>query len=430
MVEEREEQMQQASSSGMAVNEHDVVHKVLGKRRRHRRAVGRVLRGTSRCHSSTTTLRDQPSTSQSTQATNALKSKMETYMQQMNEFFTQFTSTLQSVMPGIQLPTPPPLPSLSPMHEEELYSLKTVQFACFIINTGNGESMPKFPAILIFGDSTVDTGNNNYIVTPFKGDHLPYGIDFPGHIPTGRFSNGKLVPDILASMLGLKETVPPFLQPNISDHELLTGVSFASAGSGYDELTTAISHVIPMLKQLELFKDYMQRLGRIVGEKEARRIVANALELYELGCRVIIVSGLPPIGCLPIQITAKSPILRSCIDKENSDALSYNNKLEKLLPQIQKELPGSKFLYADIYTILTDIINNPQKYGLVEVKKGCCGSGLLEAGPLCTRSTPVCANPSQYLFWDSIHPGESAYRYLTQYLAKQLLPKLSHFSSR
>ncbi|KAL2488600.1 Uncharacterized protein Fot_41892 [Forsythia ovata] len=122
MVEEREEQTQQASSSGMAVNEHDVVLKVLGKRRGHRRAVGQVLRGTSRFHSSTTTLRDQPSTSQSTQATNALKSKMETYVKQMNEFFTQFTSTLQSVMSGIQLPTPPPPPPLSPMHEEELDS--------------------------------------------------------------------------------------------------------------------------------------------------------------------------------------------------------------------------------------------------------------------------------------------------------------------
>ncbi|KAL2530312.1 Uncharacterized protein Fot_22913 [Forsythia ovata] len=59
MVEEREEQTQQASSSGVAVNEHDVVLKVLGERRGHRRAVGRVLRGTSRSHSSTTTLQDQ-----------------------------------------------------------------------------------------------------------------------------------------------------------------------------------------------------------------------------------------------------------------------------------------------------------------------------------------------------------------------------------
>ncbi|KAL2551013.1 Uncharacterized protein Fot_12543 [Forsythia ovata] len=122
MVEEREEQMQQASSSGVAViNEHDVVLKVLGERRGHRCAVGRVLRGTSRSHSSTTTLQDQHNTSQSTQATNALKSKMETYMHQMNEFITLLTSNLQSVMPGIQLPTPPP--PLSPMHEEELDSL-------------------------------------------------------------------------------------------------------------------------------------------------------------------------------------------------------------------------------------------------------------------------------------------------------------------
>ncbi|KAL2489367.1 Uncharacterized protein Fot_42659 [Forsythia ovata] len=62
MVDEREEQTQQASSSGVVVNEHDIVLKVLGERRGHRRAVGRVLRGTSRSHSSTTTLRDQSST--------------------------------------------------------------------------------------------------------------------------------------------------------------------------------------------------------------------------------------------------------------------------------------------------------------------------------------------------------------------------------
>ncbi|KAL2538277.1 Histone H4 [Forsythia ovata] len=119
MVEEREEQMQQASSSGVAFNEHDVVLEVLGERRGHRRAVGRVLRGTSRSHSSTTTFRDQHSTSQSTQATNALKFKMQTYMHQMNEFITLLTSNLQSIMPGIQLPTPPPPPPLSPMYEKE-----------------------------------------------------------------------------------------------------------------------------------------------------------------------------------------------------------------------------------------------------------------------------------------------------------------------
>ncbi|KAL2526457.1 Uncharacterized protein Adt_11511 [Abeliophyllum distichum] len=101
MVEEREEQTQQASSSSVAVNEHDIVLKVLGERRGHRRAVGQVLRGTFHSYSSTTRLRDQHSTSQSTKTTNALKSKMETYMHQMNEFITLLTSNLQSVMPRI-----------------------------------------------------------------------------------------------------------------------------------------------------------------------------------------------------------------------------------------------------------------------------------------------------------------------------------------
>jgi hypothetical protein len=49
----------------------------------------------------------------------------------------------------------------------------------------------KVPAIYVFGDSTVDVGNNNYISgSKAKSNFLPYGIDFPHSVPTGRFSNG------------------------------------------------------------------------------------------------------------------------------------------------------------------------------------------------------------------------------------------------
>jgi hypothetical protein len=47
--------------------------------------------------------------------------------------------------------------------------------------------------------------------------------------------------DCTASYLGLKELVPPYLDPNLSDEELMTGVSFASAGSGFDPLTPTLS---------------------------------------------------------------------------------------------------------------------------------------------------------------------------------------------
>lgn len=44
-----------------------------------------------------------------------------------------------------------------------------------------------------------------------------------------------------AKYLGVKEFVPPYLDPTLSIEELMTGVSFASAGSGFDPLTPAIS---------------------------------------------------------------------------------------------------------------------------------------------------------------------------------------------
>ena len=53
-------------------------------------------------------------------------------------------------------------------------------------------------AVLAFGDSFVDQGNNNYINTLGKANFLPYGKDFEGGKPTGRFSNGRTIADILS----------------------------------------------------------------------------------------------------------------------------------------------------------------------------------------------------------------------------------------
>lgn len=52
-------------------------------------------------------------------------------------------------------------------------------------------------AVFVFGDSTVDPGNNNYIRTPFKSNFPPYGRDFENQIPTGRFTNGRLATDFI-----------------------------------------------------------------------------------------------------------------------------------------------------------------------------------------------------------------------------------------
>ncbi|KAL7248724.1 hypothetical protein ACSBR2_003466 [Camellia fascicularis] len=136
----------------------------------------------------------------------------------------------------------------------------------------------------------------------------------------------------------------------------------------------------------------------------------------------MVVAGLPPIGCIPIQMTAKLEIHRKCID--HSDAQSYNAKLSNLLPELQSSLPGSKIIYADIYTPLDDMMKNPQKYGLNETRKGCCGSGLIVAAFLCSPITPVCHSASNHLFWDSVHPSESGYNHLSQSLAAAIIGQL------
>lgn len=52
-------------------------------------------------------------------------------------------------------------------------------------------------AIFVFGDSTSDPGNNNFIRTSFKSNFPPYGKDFTNHTATGRFTNGLLANDFI-----------------------------------------------------------------------------------------------------------------------------------------------------------------------------------------------------------------------------------------
>lgn len=79
------------------------------------------------------------------------------------------------------------------------------------------------------------------------------------------------------------------------------------------------------------------------------------------------VLGLPPIGCLPVQMTfaRQKQNERRCIDKQNSDSQEYNEKLKKSLTDIQSNLTGSVIFYADIYAAILDMATNPQSYGNV-----------------------------------------------------------------
>ena len=69
----------------------------------------------------------------------------------------------------------------------------------YLITKCDGK-IQQLPCVFFFGDSLTDNGNNNFLATIAKVNHTPYGIDFPAG-PTGRFSNGKNIPDFLGSIL-------------------------------------------------------------------------------------------------------------------------------------------------------------------------------------------------------------------------------------
>ncbi|KAF3622424.1 hypothetical protein FXO38_06654 [Capsicum annuum] len=86
-------------------------------------------------------------------------------------------------------------------NNKQALTLLLMSFAICLNNAQDSTTL--VPAIIIFGDSAADVGNNDYILTLFKANYPPYGRDIVTHQPTGRFCNGKLVTDMTESPLDI-----------------------------------------------------------------------------------------------------------------------------------------------------------------------------------------------------------------------------------
>eukprot|EP00253_Pinus_taeda_P009913 PITA_09913 len=334
----------------------------------------------------------------------------------------------------------------------------TLSLLCILVGMNGASGVEKniageVSALFVFGDSIVDAGNNNYISTIAKADFPPYGRDLVNHKPTGRFSNGKLSTDFIAAGLGLKETLPPYLDPHLTTQDLITGVSFASGGTGYDNLTAEVASVIPIWKQLEFFRDYSVILGERVGKEKTSTIIRKAIflscagtndfiknyfllpirrkqfsitqyqdfllqlsqnfiqDLYNLGARKFGIYGMAPPGCLPEQkMLYGNPKLEGCMDELNEATLVYNIKLKAAVASLKARLPDIKVVYIDIYDAFIDIVRNPAKYGFETSNRGCCGTGYTEVGITCNSNISfICPDASKYVFWDAVHSTEKTY---------------------
>ncbi|CAN1315088.1 GDSL esterase/lipase EXL3 [Linum perenne] len=227
------------------------------------------------------------------------------------------------------------------------------------------------PALLIFGDSIMDTGMNNNLATVVKCNFVPYGSDFQGGIPSGRFCDGKVPSDIIAEALGIKEIVPAYLDPALKPTDLPTGVSFASGGAGYDPLTSKLASVVSMSQQLEYLKEYIAKLKLVVGENRTSYILSNSLFLVVAGsddiANTYFLLHARHLYDLPsytdLMSNSASDFVQKCAEDRNEAALMFNSKLEPKLKSLAQALPRSKIVYIDVYTPLLQLIQNPRKFG-------------------------------------------------------------------
>ncbi|GJS16756.1 GDSL esterase/lipase-like protein [Tanacetum coccineum] len=308
----------------------------------------------------------------------------------------------------------------------------------------------------VFGDSLVEVGNNNYIVSLSKANYVPNGIDFGR--PTGRYTNGRTIE------LGLKDFTPPYLAPTTTGPLLLKGVNYASGGGGILNQTGKIFvGRINMDAQLDNFANTRQDIITQIGLPATQDLLSGALftvvigsndflnnyllpvistverklvspeafvreliarfrgqlkRLYDMGARKIIVPNVGPIGCIPYQRDVNPSSGGNCVASSNHLAQNFNSQLKGLLQELTNTLEGSTFVYANINRIVEDIIRNYQSYGFTNADSACCYVTGRHGGIVpCAPPSKVCYDTSKYVFWDPYHTSESA----NIILAKRLL---------
>ncbi|PON71156.1 Lipase [Parasponia andersonii] len=107
--------------------------------------------------------------------------------------------------------------------------------------------------LFVFGDSYADTGNSRKdTAVSWKP---PYGITFPGK-PAGRFSNGRVLTDYLASFLGIKSPVPYRQIKSVNKSKLKYGMNFAFGGTG---VFNTMEKEPNMSNQISFFEEILEK---------------------------------------------------------------------------------------------------------------------------------------------------------------------------
>lgn len=328
-----------------------------------------------------------------------------------------------------------------------------IRFLCILVLvfsnffTGKCSPQPLVPALYVFGDSLFDSGNNNLLPTLAKANYFPYGLNFPGSFPTGRFTNGKTVVDFIADYLGL-----PYPPPRVSllRPKSFLGYNYASGSCGIlPETGKFIGECLNMDEQIRMFEgtvkeqlplrfktptqlsehlsksififsvgnnDYINtyfgfiQTRRRYNPQQFAQLLVDALslklqKLYNLGARKMVVFELGPIGCIPSIVRGSRP-QGICDENKNQIVSLFNTQLALMLKNLTITLQDSHFVLGQAHGLGYDAVINPNKYGLRDSSNPCCeawGNGTFS----CIPELIPCSAPDEHYFWDGYHLTQS-----------------------
>ena len=243
-----------------------------------------------------------------------------------------------------------------------------------------------FSSVVVYGDSLSDNGN----AYKLSGGTIPPSPPYDN----GRFSNGPLAVEQLATKLGLPLTDFAFAGATTGIGNEFDGGTQTSVGAlGLPGMLAELAS--PQSKALlsspfvpsSLFvvwggaNDFLASGSPVVAAQDIDSIVAT---LEAAGAKHILVPGIPDLGLTPDFLG--TPLAGT--------ATAYSDSFNTLL---QSTLPfGAN--YVDTFNLLREVTADPSAYGFTNTTQPC----------LNPVTGVVCSNPSQYLFFDGFHPTTAA----------------------
>lgn len=256
---------------------------------------------------------------------------------------------------------------------------------------------PIFTDLYVFGDSLSDTGNNE-IVAP--GGDIP-GTDFT-YGDNGRFSNGRVWAEYLSENLGLSSELEP---------SRAGGNNYAHGGASIDYGAG------PETGLLTQYQHYLAGQGAGGSDPDALYVVwaggndlrvkigpgsdpfevisqsmagyqGMLLGLIEAGAEHVMVPNIPNLGRTPEAMAA------GVSEQATQLAWLWNSSLDGMLQELSMETSATIYAF-DTFGFLESVFADAHTFGFTNLTEPCSS---MEGNQQIS-----CANPEQYIFWDSLH---------------------------